>query len=269
METVEVTTFIDEQAIRWKVAGDFAWGEGGALYDPEQDALQGFVGEDGFFIATLPEGVAESADLAIRAFLEGYGVTPENYAQTVDEELHGRIVGKSRFLKMKDLGWEAHSFCRDLSERVGLDLSPEIPELEGDHVQVRINRPGSTDFNPPHRDGAIVPFRNTMNFWIPIYGCNEKTRLPVAPGSHLVAESSCFQTPPGNAQIGGKTYNVPAIVRTREGDWRMVRPPVEFGEMLCFTPFLVHGVGINQSDGLRVALELRLTVDSQNYPKRG
>lgn len=263
---MDITTIIDTKPFHWRVEGETAWGRGGCLFDADNDLLREHIGADGYFITALPTNFADNARAAITRFFAGFNLTPQNYHQQVDDERHQQIISRSRELRMRDLGWDGDTLCRDLSAVVGVALSPIIPDLGRDHVQVRINRPGATDFNPPHRDGALPFYRNTVNLWVPVFGCNDKTRLPVAPGSHLVAESDCLQTAPRGARIGGKTYNVPAIVRTAKGDWNMIRPPVRHGEALIFTPFLVHGVGVNLSAETRVALELRLTVVGQRYP---
>ena len=265
----QVTTYLDGAPFLWEVEGDFAWGEGGSLFDSAHDILRPRIGDNGFFIAALPAGLAESARDSIARFLCEFDATPENYHSQVDDARHLQIISQSRELRLADLSWDGDELCRLMEPIVGAELSPQIADWGRDHVQVRINRPGSTDFNPPHRDGALSFFRNTVNFWIPICGCDERTRLPVAPGSHLIAESDCLQTAPRGAKIDGKTYNVPAIIQTRGGgDLRMIRPPVEFGSALVFTPFLTHGVGVNLSEQTRIALELRLALTKQSYPQR-
>lgn len=258
-------TYLDDAPFSWDVEGDFSWGDGGSLFQPESDILRARVGDDGFFIAPLPDGMLEAARDSITRFLHRYETTPEDYHRQVDDARHREIVTQSAGLRMADLDWDGDELCRALSPAIGTELSPKIPEMGRDHVQVRINRPGSLDFNPPHRDGALSFWRNTVNLWIPIFGCDEKTRLPVAPGSHLIAESECLQTAARGAKIGGKTYNVPAIVQTGAGDLHMIRPPVEYGEALIFTPFLIHGAAVNFSEETRISLELRLQVNEQRY----
>lgn len=258
-------TYLDDAPFSWDVEGDFSWGKGDSLFDPDSDILCPRVGEDGFFIATLPDGALESARDSITRFLYRWEVTQENYHRQVDEARHLEIVTQSVRLRLADFGWDGDELCRALSPAAGAELSPQIPDLGRDHVIVRINRPDSPDFNPPHRDGALSIWRNTVNLWIPIFGCDEKTRLPVVPGSHLTAESECFQTAARGAKINGKAYTVPAITQTRAGDLRMIRPPVEYGEALVFTPFLIHGIAVNCSEMTRISLELRLHVNGQKY----
>jgi hypothetical protein len=261
----QVVTHIDGEPFEWTVSGAFDWGEGDALYDKTHDKLRPIVGDDGYVISPLPAGFAENARDSIAQFLAGYNLRMDDYHEQTDDETHARVVSASRELNMRALGWDGEALCAQLGGILGAELSPHIADLGGDHVQVRINRPNSTDFNPPHRDGSLSFWRNTVNLWIPIHGCNEQTRLPVAPASHLIAERDCLQTAPKGAKINGKTYNVPAIICHRGGNWQMRRPPANFGEALIFTPYLVHGAAVNLSQQTRVSLELRLTVRGQNY----
>jgi ectoine hydroxylase-related dioxygenase (phytanoyl-CoA dioxygenase family) len=141
-------------------------------------------------------------------------------------------------------------------------LSETVAALGRDHVQLRINRPDSTDYNPPHRDGSLPIWANALNVWIPVAGVDELTSLPIAPGSHRVAEEACWQTEAGGVAIRGRQYRVPAIARLRRGPLDMIRTTVAFGQALLFTPFLIHGLAVNQSNRTRMALELRLDVVS-------
>lgn len=60
------------------------------------------------------------------------------------------------------------------------------------YIIVRINRPFSNDFNPPHkdiyesvdRDHSIPQF---VNLWIPISGITQNSSSPTAPVSYKTA----------------------------------------------------------------------------------
>ena len=268
MGVEKVATVIDGKRYDWEVEGEFSWGEGGALFDESHDLLAPRVGSDGYLLAPLPDGFASKARDAIAGFLERFDADMETYHQSVDGQRHQRIIEVSRELGMRDFGWDGEQLCASLSEIVGVGLSAHIDALGKDSIIVRINRPDSTDFNPPHRDGYLAIWRNIVNLWIPVFGCNADTSLPVVPGSHLTAESDCYLTAARGARIGGKTYNVPAMMKNRQGFWEMIRPPVAFGQALVFTPYLIHGAAINASEHVRISLELRLQVQGQNYPQR-
>lgn len=266
-----VTTRIDGAPFGWEVCGVFSPGRGDApLYNAAHDKLHPVVGDAGHIVTPLPDGFAAAARDAIRIFLSEWGISSdlESYHRHVDDARHGEIISRSRELKMRELCMDGNALCEELNGRFGIKLNPNIPDLGPDlgNVIVRINRPNSTDFNPPHRDGALSIWRNTVNLWIPIAGCDAQTSLPVAAGSHLWRECDCLQTVAGGASINGNSYKVPALIEYRGADVNMHRPAVRFGEALLFTPYLLHGAAVNQSSHSRVSLELRLLVEEQNYP---
>ncbi len=185
----------------------------------------------------------------------------EEYHQHVkNDDLHRTITTMTRELKFKDLNLDT----RAITQRVGQILDRKVshinPELVEEIIIVRISRPQSLDINPPHRDGYLDIWKNTVNLWIPISGCTNKTSLPLIPGSHLWKENQVLRTENGGAKINGRDYRVPGIVNSREG-LKMVRPNPQYGQALVFTPFLIHGAAINQSQNeTRVSFELRLSV---------
>ena len=140
---------------------------------------------------------------------------------------------------------------------MNLRLTSLIKELKRSHVQLRINRPMTYDINPPHRDGYIKVFEDVLNIWLPIAGCNDKTSLPVIPRSHFLPENQIFKTNIGGARINNNIYNVPCILKTSEGELKMIRPNPKETEALVFTPYLIHGAAFNDSNKTRIALELR------------
>ena len=268
MGTEKVATIIDGKRYDWEVEGEFSWGENGALFDEQRDLLAPRLGDDGYLVAPLPAGFAQKAHDAVAQLLERFGVDMETYHRSVDAKRHQQIIETSRELSMRDFGWDGEQLCASLSGIVGVGLSAHIDALDRDFVIVRINRPASSDFNPPHRDGYLSIWHNIVNLWIPVFGCNADTSLPVVPGSHLIPESECYLTAARGARIDGKTYNVPAMMKNRQGFWEMIRPPVEVGQALVFTPYLIHGAAINASDQVRISLELRLQVQGQDYRQR-
>ena len=58
----------------------------------------------------------------------------------------------------------------------------------------RIVRPKKSDFNPPHRDIYYDNLRNALNCFMPIFGVNEKSSLPILKGSHLWKENKTIRT---------------------------------------------------------------------------
>lgn len=263
-----VNTFIDNKPFEWTVSGDLAWGNGGPLCHSEDDPVARRLGDCGYTVAEMPSGCAELAAERVAAIL-GFNETAslETYHLQATTESHQRVIQQTRELRFMDLGIDPNLFTSFFSDALGLPLSATIPVLGRDHIQLRINRPGSTDFNPPHRDAALPVWANSMNVWIPIAGVDHRTSLPIIPGSHNFAESDCWQTGPGGAVIGGNRYRVPAITNLRGSPLQMIRTGVKFGQALIFTPYLIHGLAANQSiDRTRLALELRFEVLRSSSP---
>jgi len=152
-----------------------------------------------------------------------------------------------------------------VSNAIGRKVSPRNRVLETmenspakEIVQLRISRPHSLDINPLHRDGYLDFYKHTLNIWIPIVGCNEGSSLPLLPGSHLWNEKDVFRTDIRTAKIDGLVYSVPAIVKSNHG-LTAIRPNPAFGEMLVFSPYLIHGAAINKNENMtRMSFELRL-----------
>jgi hypothetical protein len=253
-----VETLMNGEPLAWKVAGIFKWGEGPALC-PERDyPLSASLGPDGYRVVEIPQSVAETLREGVAHVLNVRVDELPGYHDRVSEAEHMRIIDRSRELRFADLGLDPAIIIDLFEPCVGVKLSPTLPALGRDHVQLRINRPGSTDYNPPHRDAALPVWANSLNIWLPIAGVDEDTSLGIVPGSHRIAESDCWQTTAGGAFIGGKPYRVPAIAKLRQGPLPMIRAPLRFGEALLFTPYLIHGLAVNNTQDLtRMALEFR------------
>jgi hypothetical protein len=266
----QIETLIDGRPFSWLVKGEFSWGSGGPLCQLESDPLLPALGADGYRVIDLPAGTAEriKKNVASLPLLQGLA-NLENYHEWVESEAdHLKLIQDSRDLRYARLGLDGEEFTRFFANIVGVALSPVLPMFGSEIVQLRINRPGSTDYNPPHRDGSLPHLAPTLNAWIPVVGVDETTSLPIVPGSHAISEEDCWQTQPGGASMGGNPYRVPAIGRLLSGPLRMMRAPVRFGQALIFTPYLIHGLAFNQNDRkTRMALELRFNVE-QDKPRR-
>ena len=130
------------------------------------------------------------------------------------------------------------------------------------HIIIRINRPFSTDQNPPHKDiyelwdsaGYIPRF---VNLWIPICGVTTNSSLSIVPGSHLIPEDRIRRTFEGGVMDGNR-YRV-RMISEWDGSNRMERAAAACGEVLMFSSHLIHGMGLNcEKSSTRVALEFRL-----------
>lgn len=180
-----------------------------------------------------------------------------------NDHSHYAIVKETRDLFPSDFAFSIDLFYKKLSELVGFELSDTNP-YNGNkmHIIIRINRPGSNDFNPPHkdvyesldRDNYLFKF---VNFWIPICGVNSMSSLPLVPGSHLLPENKILRTFEGGV-IQKKKYNVRSVVKW-DGRNDLHREAITYGDVLIFSPHLIHGCAINdQEEETRVALEFRL-----------
>jgi hypothetical protein len=261
--TQQIETLIDGRPFSWAVTGEFSWGSGGPLCQVESDPLLPVLGTEGYRVIDLPAGTAERIKKCAQSLphLAGLSDLEQYHAWVRSETDHQQIIRVSCDLRFSQLGLDAKEFTRYFAAIVGVPLSPVLPILDKDVVQLRINRPGSTDYNPPHRDGSLPHLAPTLNVWIPVAGVDETTSLPIVPGSHAISEEDCWQTQPGGATLGGNPYRVPAVGRLRNGPLRMVRAPVRFGQALIFTPYLIHGLAFNQSSTkTRMALELRFHI---------
>ena len=134
---------------------------------------------------------------------------------------------------------------------------PSLPAAVGEQFQVRIIRPqGKPDHNPPHRDVWLDRLRDGVNVYVPLIGSNARSSLALVAGSHRWKESEIERTVTG-ATINGISFTVPAVTGWRRAIG-MIRPDPREGEMMIFSPYLIHGGGANwNEDVTRVSLEMR------------
>lgn len=264
--------YIDQQPFEFEVEGDFFWGENKTLFQKNGNVLSNVDWEDkGYSVVkafektefySLQNSIKENVVLAIKNAginFDAENFQLEKYHEVVktDEE-HFKVINKTRELQVSDLDFDIEGLTKRFGTVLGCKLTSWVEELQKSHVQVRISRPNSLDINPPHRDGYLSFWENIINIWVPISGCNMKSSLPIVPGSHLLSENKILRTNTKGAIINGNVYNVPCILETNEGSFKMTRPNPKQGEALLFSPFLIHGSAVNQNDDItRVALELR------------
>lgn len=192
------------------------------------------------------------------------GFNLENYHHFVKTDAdHMKVVSKTRDLFPDDFNFPIAELMPQLGKILNLNLINIDPKTkESLHIIVRINRPQSNDYNPPHKDVYEEVDKNNyvpsfVNFWIPIAGVTEKSSLPMAPNSHLINENLIERTFEGG-KIEGNQYRV-RMIKSWDGKNDLVRSKVKYGQVLIFTPHLVHGLATNEEqDKTRVALEFRL-----------
>ena len=214
----------------------------------------------------LREGLAKCIQTLIRTQLgidvTDFDLTKYHHVVRTNED-HFKIISKTRDLFPGDFNFPIKDIFPKFEKILGFKLTDVDPfnEKQG-HIIVRVHRPGSNDYNPPHKDiyegvdqDSYIPL--FINLWIPISGVTENSSLPMVPSSHLLTEDQILRTVEGGV-LGGNRYRV-RMVREWGGSNRLIRSEVNEGEVLLFTSHLIHGLGVNEeADTTRVALEFRL-----------
>ncbi len=264
--------YIDKEPYSFEVDGNFFWGEEELLFKPEDNVISKMDWKDKGY--KVVNAFLEAEFLALKASITKQIVKaikanniPVNEAEftlakyhtvvTTDEQ-HFNIIDITRNLENEDFDFNIDLLTERFGNILGYELTSWVEELKKSHIQIRISRPNSLDINPPHRDGYLSYWEDIINVWIPIEGCNESTSLPVCSGSHLIPENDILRTESKGAKINGNVYYVPCILEIKAGAIAMERPNPKAGEALLFTPYLIHGAAVNQTqDTTRVSLELR------------
>lgn len=226
--------------------------------------VQSFLDEYEF--NNVKQGVTQSIKTIVEGVLniEVPDFRLEDYHRIItNKDDHYKVVSKTRDLFPKDFSFPVDKII----PRFGNILSFPLTDLDPNngwkaHIILRINRPNSNDYNPPHKDiyehydgeNYIPKF---INFWVPICGVTRKSMLPISPGSHRIPESLILRTNVGS-NVGGNKYRVRAI-KEWGGSVDLQRHYVESGQVLIFSPHLIHGLAVNEEPNTtRVALEFRL-----------
>jgi hypothetical protein len=268
---MECQLYIDNDPFQFTVEGNFFWGEGGALFEAENNIISKTNWKnEGYSVVNAFEGNEferfnrSVRDNIVAAMLNSdIAFDPDSFQLkdyhkvVTNNEDHLKVINITRNLTNADFDFDIDKLADRFGKELGYELTSWIEALQKSHIQIRISRPSTLDINPPHRDGYLDYWKDIINVWVPVEGCNEQTSLPVVPGSHLIAEEEILRTESKGAKINGNTYFVPCILKTRKGNLKMVRPNPKEGEALIFTPFLIHGAAVNRSEVTRVSIELR------------
>jgi ectoine hydroxylase-related dioxygenase (phytanoyl-CoA dioxygenase family) len=190
--------------------------------------------------------------------------TLEKYHKfVINDNDHFSTVSKTRDLFSNDFNFDVEKMIPKFEKILGFNLSDfDADGNEKIHIIIRINRPNSNDYNPPHKDmyeayDATGYFPKFLNFWIPIAGVTDNSSLPIVPKSHTISENKILRTINGGI-VGGNKYRVRFVKRWGD-DNQMIRANVTDGDVLIFSSHLVHGLAVNaEEDTTRVALEFRL-----------
>ena len=182
----------------------------------------------------------------------------ENYHYYVNDNEHVAVVHELQAqsaitcfpLSYQVLDQEVSKLCQK-------ELSCFLPNnIFSGRFFIRIIRPNSRDYNPPHRDVWLDHLRNAVNMYLPLAGSGDNSNLSLIPNSHHWKESELERTVSG-ATVNGTSYRVPSVIGSVHGLY-MIRPRVDNGQFLLFSPYLVHGGAINNHPNkTRVSLEMR------------
>jgi len=256
----------------YAVDGRSAYGSEEVLLEQDEDLLsktpwadRGY-GVVPFLAPPLVERLRRGIRSMVKGFLEEIGIRKlgrfdlEKYHAFLKDPAgnHQRITERIRN------GFPLEMFpipFKQVTDRIGeicrVPLQPRNPMTKAELFCIRIIRPGTNDFNPPHRDVWLDRLRNAVNLYVPIAGSNERSSLPLVTGSHRWKESEIQRTSRG-AQVNGVSYTVPAVTGAKK-KIRMIRPNPAGNEVLVFSPYLIHGGAANLNpDTTRVSLEIRL-----------
>lgn len=181
------------------------------------------------------------------------------HESVVNEDLHLKVAATlSRGISLDRLPFPYSALDDVVSRLCGREVSCSNKDIAAaNRFCIRLVRPGVlTDCNPPHKDAWLDRLRNAINVYLPIAGSNELSSLPLIPASHYWNEANIKRTKQG-ARVNGVTYSVPCAVTANEG-LSLIRPKVDVGQFLLFSPYLIHGAGINlNNDVTRISLEIR------------
>lgn len=262
---------VDGHLESFELEGETAWGSDIILLDQEDDLIKnsnfkdlGYV-VDKFISPDLNQQIIEKIRSIVylrikevKTFdLEFELFHLEDYHKYVNDEEHIVVVEPFRaWLDASLLPCQIEFIEDRVSEILNTQVSTLVPHYGRKTFAIRIIRPLSKDYNPPHRDPWVDILKGSVNAYIPIAGSSNQSSLPLLPGSHRWKESEIERTVRG-ARVNGKEYVVPSVVSsTRALD--LIRPNPEIGEILVFTPYLIHGGGLNQQEDItRVSLEMR------------
>jgi hypothetical protein len=176
---------------------------------------------------------------------------------TKNQDVHLRCVEETKLLSVDQFPLGIEFLERRVSSLIGEHLRAHNPFDDQRIFHFRVIRPKSGDNNPLHRDVWLEDYKDCINLYIPVAGSDEHSSLILASGSHLWPESRIEKTKHG-AIINKQKFNVPAVTNI-SGPFKMIRPNPKPGEVLIFSPYLIHGGAVNLNNNTtRISIEVRL-----------
>lgn len=262
MKTIKYNFKIDGKSYEYSSNQEVMYGEEGVLLDNDIDLMQHY--SDGFTIHKLNKSKSNQLREALHEFLkkEIFNKTGiklinlEHYHKAVNDEVHENFIKKfSKGFKVSSIK-ELKFLDHEISTITSLDVSTKSPYDGNSYFWMRIIRPGILENNPAHKDVYLDYLRNAVNIYFPICGSSKKSSLSIAPNTHKENEKNILRTVSG-AKVGKRQFTVPAILNIN-GSLELTRPNPKSDEIMVFSPYLVHGAGINEEeDTTRISLEMR------------
>ena len=266
----KVSFSVNGTTIEYDVEGDAVFGSDQVLLKEDDNLISGTDWADRGY--TIQPFLSQPENELIRSGLQAALIecmrkftsvdesrfTLEKYHEFVDNDLHPQITGELR------RGFRVETFPggiarveKRVSQICGVELTSTCPSVGWGGYFIRIVRPNlKTDNNPPHRDVWLEILRSCVNIYFPLAGSDERSALRIVPGSHLWRESDIERTAKG-AKVDAVAYQVPSVTSWKK-TMALERPNPQQDEVMVFTPYAIHGGGINlNSDSTRVSLEAR------------
>lgn len=182
----------------------------------------------------------------------------EHYHEVAkSQDAHLKGIDETKLLSVDQFPLGIEFLEQRISSLMGEQLCVHNPFDDQKIFHFRVIRPNSGDNNPLHRDVWLEDYKDCINLYIPVAGSNEHSSLILTPGSHLWPESRIEKTKHG-AIINKQKFNVPAVTNIL-GSFEMIRPNPKPGEVLIFSPYLIHGGAVNLNKNItRISIEVRL-----------
>ena len=276
MNEIKTVFKVNNNLIKLNVKSErFNFGEEEVLFNIDKTPAHFAEWKDKGFIVTkfLDKNTIETFNIGIQNIVKDYlakftnvsNFSLDKYHEYVDDNIHNKVIEEIRAGSRGTGGISLDLFPipvsiveQRISEICGCNVSCRKTDTgySVEHFWIRLIRPCSKDNNPPHRDVHLERSRGAVNLYFPIAGSNANSSLPIIPGSHYWPESEIVRTF-GNTFINDIKYTNPATVFAVKG-LEMITPNPAFDEVLVFTPYALHGGGVNlNKDTTRVSLEMR------------
>lgn len=261
--------FIDNMPVQISIEGDAA--TAAAEPSPLPVEWKNVAGNEGFSVfpfidapnfSQLLNGLTEMVRDAVASVTKR---TPENFTLEKyhhycrQQDHHLSVVNALRMssgVSYLPIDYAIIDAC--VSELCQEDVTCRSPKFPASgFFFIRLIRPQPhMDNNPPHRDAWLDYLREGINAYVPLAGSDAQSSLPVVPGSHCWDDRAMPRTGTG-ATVNGMTYTVPSVLPV-DSPLHMTRPEVGLGDIMIFSPWLLHGGAVNfNADTTRVSLEMR------------